>query len=147
MLRLKNTLDYALSKAQEIEVDKRHHQRIYAVITDKRGGVLSEASNSYRESNYIQRLYAKSVGRSESKYSHAECLALQKLGKNKGKAYSHYFRIGICLSISKRKNTSKPSTSRRKAITKKRSALPACCTATSRPIFAAAVAFSPEKTR
>ena len=84
--KVKDTLDYALVMCKSIETE-RGKQRIYAVVTDKKGRVLSEASNDYESSCSVQRHYAKAVGLDDKVFNHAECLALQRLGRYADRAY------------------------------------------------------------
>lgn len=86
MKKVKDTLNYALKKCRESQKESGR-QRVYAVITDKRGKVLSEASNDYESSCFVQRHYAKTTGNEEKLFNHAECLALQRLGRNSKGAY------------------------------------------------------------
>lgn len=70
-------LDYCLQKAREIPVTQQA-QRIYAVITDKRGNILAEGSNSYTKTHPRQAYYADRVNQSERVFLHAEIAALVK---------------------------------------------------------------------
>jgi tRNA(Arg) A34 adenosine deaminase TadA len=81
-------LDYCIKEASWIPYTKGQ-ERIYAVITDRRGKVLSEGANSYTESSQTQRFYAKVVGLAEKVFNHAEISALKKL-KPHHKPYSIY---------------------------------------------------------
>ena len=56
-------------------------QRIYAVITDKRGKILAHAGNDYIKSHPTQGKLAKSVDLEECIYLHAEIAALIKIKK------------------------------------------------------------------
>ena len=56
-------------------------QKIYAIITDKRGKILSQAGNDYIKSHPTQRRLAKSVCLDECIYLHAEIAALIKVKK------------------------------------------------------------------
>lgn len=84
--KVKDTLDYALRKCRLIPVESRK-QRVYAVVTDRKGRVLSEASNDYKSSCFLQRRYAIATGNEDKLFNHAECLALQRLGASRSKAY------------------------------------------------------------
>lgn len=72
-----------LTKATDLA---KHHksngkQKIYAIITDKRGKILSHAGNDYIKSHPTQGKLAKSVDLDECIYLHAEIAALIKVKK------------------------------------------------------------------
>lgn len=63
-------------------------QRIVAVVSDKRGRILSVGINSYQKSHPIQAKYAEQAGNPEAQYVHAEISSLIKLKYNdRGRAY------------------------------------------------------------
>lgn len=64
-------------------------QRVCAIITDKKGRVLSVAVNSYEKSSPFMYRYAKQVGLDEKIYWHAECRAINQLSNVK-KAHKIY---------------------------------------------------------
>lgn len=64
-------------------------ERICAVVTDRRGKVLSVGYNSYNNSCRLQRFYAKVVGLDDKVFSHAEIDALNRL-LDTDKPYSIY---------------------------------------------------------
>lgn len=69
-------LDYAISKARELPVE-RGQQRVYAVIVDRKGRITAEAANSYVKTHPQQKSYSLLAGRSEHKaFLHAEMRAL-----------------------------------------------------------------------
>lgn len=86
-----------LTKA--INLAKTHNsngkQRIYAIITDKRGRIISQAGNDYIKTHPDQRELAESVGLDECIYLHAEIAALIKLKRNVPKNSKIYIaRVG-----------------------------------------------------
>ena len=81
-----SALDYAATMCDTLPIESGK-QRIYAVITDKQGRVLSEAANDYESSCSVQRMYAKASGMEDKVFNHAECLALQRLGRSRSRAY------------------------------------------------------------
>lgn len=76
-------LDYAIEKAKQIP--KEHgKQRIYAVIVDRKGRIVSESAPRYEKSHPKQKHYAVKAGCSEHKmFLHAEMRAII-LAKGKG---------------------------------------------------------------
>jgi tRNA(Arg) A34 adenosine deaminase TadA len=62
---------------------------ISAVVTDKRGRMLSSASNSYSKSHPLQKALAEKMGFPHKEYLHAEILALLRV-KDISKAHSIY---------------------------------------------------------
>lgn len=74
-------LDYAIEKARDLDPDE-NDVRVYAVITNKRGKILSEGPNSYTKSHPIQAKYAKQVGNEKAIYLHAEVNALVRCRSN-----------------------------------------------------------------
>lgn len=85
------SLEAAIRIASNLPVIKGR-QRLAAVISDKRGRVLSYSVNSYVKTHPIQAHYAKQVGKDCAQYLHAEIASLAALSYNdKQKA----FRISI----------------------------------------------------
>jgi tRNA(Arg) A34 adenosine deaminase TadA len=76
-------LEYAIEKAREINPDE-NYVRVYAVITDKRGRIVSEAHNSYTKTHPLQARFAKFVGNEEAVYLHAEIRAMVKCKDGQG---------------------------------------------------------------
>lgn len=77
-------LEYARKKATETPY-QRGQQRVYAVITDKRGKKIAESSNSYCKSHPTQAIFAKLCGKSDKIYLHAEIAAMLKVRNNNKK--------------------------------------------------------------
>lgn len=75
-------LEYCIEKCREIPY-KRGYQRHYSVVVDKRGRLISEASNSYTKTHTIMAKTSKRLGL-DKEYCHAECLAIIRA---KGKGY------------------------------------------------------------
>lgn len=71
-------LEKAIELANEIPYDPSQ-ERLAAIITDKRGKILSTGKNSYSSSCKLQRFYAKCVGLEDKVFSHAEIDALRNL--------------------------------------------------------------------
>ena len=79
-----NPLDYCLQKASEISYVKGQ-QRHYAVVTDKRGKIISEGRNSYTKSSPLMQKLSMKVGVSEHKcFLHAEIKTILRDKANKG---------------------------------------------------------------
>ena len=76
-----SSLEYALQKCREMPYHK-NQSRHYAVIVDKRGRLISEASNSYTKTHTVMAKTSKRLGL-EKEYCHAECLAIVR-AKGKG---------------------------------------------------------------
>lgn len=75
-------LEYCISKARELPYVKKQY-RLYAVITDRRGRIIAESSNSYTCTHPKQYRAAMRVGKPLKQYLHAEAGALIK-SKGKG---------------------------------------------------------------
>jgi len=74
-------IDYCIEQARKIPVVKGR-QRVYAVITDKKGKVLSESMNLYSKSHPEQKRLSMAVGLSEERaYLHAEVACIIKASK------------------------------------------------------------------
>lgn len=89
------TINYTIEKAKSIiQVDSQ--KRVYAVITDKKGRILSEGANSYTKTHTFQFRCASKRGLHEKCYLHAEIAAICKLSyQHKDKAYKlHIARVG-----------------------------------------------------
>lgn len=71
-------LERAQEKARLLPYIKGKH-RVYAIVTDKKGRILSESSNSYEKSSPHMKRFAESVNMQEKIYWHAECKALHYL--------------------------------------------------------------------
>ena len=69
-----NPLDYCLQKASEIPYVKGQ-QRHYAVVTDKRGKIISESRNLYNKTHPQMARVSKKLGLDKT-FCHAEQLAL-----------------------------------------------------------------------
>lgn len=82
LFKLKNPLDYANEKARSLPIEKtpsgKTMQRVYAVCLDKKGRVLSEASNNYLKSHPYQQECAARVGKEKANTLHAEIAAIVK---------------------------------------------------------------------
>lgn len=71
-------IEYAIEQAKKLPIEK-DRQRLYAVLTDKKGNILAEASNDYDKSHPFQAKYAKMLGMEEKIYKHAEIATLIKI--------------------------------------------------------------------
>lgn len=83
-------MEKARQKAMEIPYEKGK-ERLYAIIVNKRGLILSEASNSYIKTSPVMLNNALEVGDDTKPFWHAECLAIHRL-KNPDIAH----KIVIC---------------------------------------------------
>ena len=72
-------IEYCLKKAQELPMT--HRQRLYAVVTDRKGNILGEGANSFVKSHPAQAKAAKKVGQPFKECLHAESLALIRAAK------------------------------------------------------------------
>ena len=54
-------------------------QRVWAIITDKRGKILSEAGNTYTKSSPVMKRFGEQAGYPEKEFWHAECRAIHNL--------------------------------------------------------------------
>jgi deoxycytidylate deaminase len=79
-------LNRCIKKATQLENKK---QRVFAIITDKKGRILASGGNSYTKSNPLQAYYAELVTKERHKiYVHAELQALVHLkGKKADKIF------------------------------------------------------------
>lgn len=75
-------LDYCIEKANKIKYVKGQ-ERLFAVVLDKRGKIISSAANSYVKTHPKQYYAAKKVGKPYKQFCHAEALALLR-SKGKG---------------------------------------------------------------
>ena len=62
-------------------MSRKHH--IKATVYDKRGKILSSATNSYVRTHPLQAHFAKLAGKPDAVYLHAEVAALLKCGTKK----------------------------------------------------------------
>ncbi len=69
-----------LAKAMDKSLGKH---RVCAIITNKKGRIISVAVNSYSKSSPFMYKYAKQVGLADKIYWHAECKAIKQLADNK----------------------------------------------------------------
>jgi len=69
-------LDKAINIARQLNNKK---QNICAIITDRRGNVLSIGTNSYSKSSPLQKMYADRVGEVHKIFNHAEIDCIKKL--------------------------------------------------------------------
>jgi tRNA(Arg) A34 adenosine deaminase TadA len=69
---------------------QRGKQRLCAVITDRKGNVLSIGQNSYSKTHPMQALAAKRVGRESVCFMHSEIDAIRRLGRDAHKAHNIY---------------------------------------------------------
>jgi hypothetical protein len=74
----KNIIEYARKKAISLPYIKGEN-RMVSVITDKRGKILSIASNDYKKSSPRMLNYSLAVGEEFKQYWHSECRAISKL--------------------------------------------------------------------
>lgn len=72
----------AIKKANKIPF-VNGNQRVYAIITDKRGNILSEGANDYTKSSPHMKYYASKGGFYDKIFWHAECRALHYMPKDK----------------------------------------------------------------
>lgn len=68
-------LDYCIEMAKSVPFEK-NRVRVYAVITNKSGIVISEGSNSYVKTHPYQKHCGVRVGLFDKEYLHAECRAI-----------------------------------------------------------------------
>jgi len=73
-------IDYAIQKAREMPYEQGK-PRVYAVIVDKKGTVLSEGSNSFTKTHPTQAYFAEKVDLPLKVFLHAEISALVKVRK------------------------------------------------------------------
>lgn len=72
-----NHIDYAIDQLKKIP-KKNGKFRIYAIALNKKGKIISEAYNSYEKTHPMQAKFAKSVGKPDKIFLHAEMHALIK---------------------------------------------------------------------
>lgn len=84
-------IEYTIKQAFQIPHES-NKQRLYAVITDKKGNIISEGSNTYSKSHPIQFYYAEKVGRGNAIFLHAEMNAIVRIirSTNRRKPHSIY---------------------------------------------------------
>jgi tRNA(Arg) A34 adenosine deaminase TadA len=69
--------------------------RVAAIVTDKRGKIISQATNSYNKTHPLQKEYADKVNRPTKIFLHAEIAALVKCRHIPHTIYvSRFFRDG-----------------------------------------------------
>lgn len=90
-----NIINYTIEQAKNIPIVVGQ-QRIFAVITDKKGRILSEGTNSYTKTHTFQFRCATKTGLKEKCFLHAEISAICKLSyQHKKRAYKLYIaRVG-----------------------------------------------------
>lgn len=71
-------LAYAIQRARE-QPNIQGQRRLYAVITNKRGRILSEGTNSYIKTHPTQQHYATKVNLPDKNFLHAEMAAMVKI--------------------------------------------------------------------
>lgn len=76
-------LQYCLDKCRGIPYEKGK-ARVYCVIRDRRGKIVSEAANDYNKSSPLMARAAKAVGLPDKIFYHAECLAISRDKAKKG---------------------------------------------------------------
>lgn len=82
-------IDYCIEKAKEIPYIKGQY-RLYSVITDKRGRIVSESANSYCTTHPVMYRASRKVGLVKD-YLHSEVAALIKDKK----------RLGVKLTVAR----------------------------------------------
>lgn len=75
-------LEKAISFARSLDKEHGKH-RVCAIITDKKGRIISIAANSYTKSSPVMHRYAQSVGLDDKIYWHAECKAIHQIANIK----------------------------------------------------------------
>lgn len=80
-------LDYTIKKATDIPY-VQGQRRVYSVITDKKGNILSEGQNSYTKTHPLQAFYANKVDLPDKVFLHAEMSAMVKV--RQGDPYKIY---------------------------------------------------------
>ena len=92
-------IDRAIEKAREIP-KKRGQRRVYCIITDKRGRIVAESSNSYSQTHPYQKKMCHLAGFEDKEFLHAETAAIIK-SKGKG-CYLYVARVDakdrVCLA-------------------------------------------------
>lgn len=75
-------LEYALTKCRSIPYVKGQ-ARVYSVIRDKRGKIVSESANDYGKTDPKMAIAARRVGLPQKEFCHAEqrCIARDKAKK------------------------------------------------------------------
>lgn len=82
-------LKYCIEKASEVK-HRRTFSRHYAVVTDKRGRIISEARNSYDKTHTVMKRAAERVypnDKYHKEFCHAEALAIVR---SKGRGHRIY---------------------------------------------------------
>lgn len=78
-------LDYALNKARKLPYTKGQ-SRVYAIVTDKRGRIVSQGANSYVKTSTHMHRASRKLGLVKD-YCHAEMVALVRAKGNGSKLY------------------------------------------------------------
>lgn len=73
-----STIELAMQKAARLPYIKGN-QRVYAIISDKKGNILSEGHNDYFKSSPHMLRFAELAGYPERQFWHAECRAIHYL--------------------------------------------------------------------
>lgn len=76
-------LQLAINKARELPY-RRHHSRHYAILTDKRGMIIAEGSNSYTKTHPLFKHTAESIGVDGKSFQHAEFVTINKDRSGRG---------------------------------------------------------------
>ena len=79
-------LEEAVMKASKIPYVKGK-KRVYAIITDKRGRIVSESANSYVQTHPMQKRLGVASGKPQAEFLHAEMAAIIR---SKGAGHSIY---------------------------------------------------------
>lgn len=66
-------LNRCIKEASKLELKK---QRIYSIIVDKRGRIISSGTNSFTKSHSRQAYYAEKVGQQHKIFLHSEISAI-----------------------------------------------------------------------
>ena len=82
-------LGLALNKANELST-KTHRQRLYAIVTDKRGKILGEGGNSFTKTSPMTWMYGCKSGNMHKTHTHAEILSIVRAARVGGKPYAIY---------------------------------------------------------
>lgn len=71
-------IELARQMAMTIPYEKGKH-RVYAIISDKKGRILSESPNMYNKSSPVMKKFAELVGEKNRIFWHAECRAIYRI--------------------------------------------------------------------
>lgn len=75
-------IQLARTKASNLPFVKGN-QRVYAIVSDKKGNLISEGHNDYFKSSPHMKRYSDEVGLHGKIYWHAECRAIHYIPRNK----------------------------------------------------------------